>query len=254
MGTLRYRGRPPDTDFTLMAKSAIDARYNAIKVDNAFVNSAVATEALVLSTPAYVDQQDNLRDHLTDVDAADATYLPTSSLGVANGVASLGTDNYVPAGQLPTVQTERRPFLVNASQVLLTAGQEITTVTNKGYEAARLVINDPGYAYIPVFSAYVLGGAVNSAPPSRILGSGSYGQVTVLRSDGVKYAWCFCTPTNVLDYFCAMPFGDTSTNPTSMPPLYGTTNWSMWLGLWSGSTYSFYPGNLKFFCMVYPGF
>jgi hypothetical protein len=254
MGTLKYRGRPPDTDFTLLHKRYTDDHYDAVKVDNAFVNVTVATEAVPLATPAYVDGQDNLRDHIAAVDTADAGYLAATSLGVVNGVASLGSDTYVPSSQLPALTTERRGFLVNASSVLLTSTQEITNTGNKGFEAARLTINDPGYAYTALFFAYAQGGSVQGTQPARTLGTGSFGQISVLRDDNTKYAWCFCNSANVFDTFCAKPFADTTISPTVRPPLYGTTNFSMWLGLWSGSTYSFTPTGLRFFALVFPGF
>jgi hypothetical protein len=237
-----------------VSKRYTDDRYDAVKVDTAFVNSVVATEAIPLATPAYVDGQDNLRDHITVVDAGDAAHLAATVLGQPNGVASLGSDTYVPSTQLPTLTTERRAFIVNASSVLITGTQEITTTGTKGFEAARLTINDPGFPYTPLIFAYAQGGALQAPPASRTLGTGSFGQISVLRDDNTKHSWCFCNSAQMLDTFCAKPFADTTINPTTRPPLYGTTNFSMWLGLWSGSTYSFTPTGLRFFALVWPGF
>lgn len=254
MTGLQYRGRVPDTDFSVLHKKWADDNYDLVKVDAAFVNNAVATEGIPLVSQTYVDNQDNLREKITAVDTADLGYLLATVLGTASGVASIGADGYVPSAQLPTLTTERKPFVVNATEVLMTGTHEVTTLNNKEYRAANLTITDPGFPYIPLFFAYVSGGSLNGVQPSRMLGTGSYGQISVLRSDNLKYAWTLCNSKKALDTFCAMPFADTTINPTVLPPLYGTTQWSLWLGLWSGSTFTFTPTGFRFFAFVWPGF
>jgi len=254
MSGLQYRGRAPDTDFSVLHKKWADDQYDLLKVDEAFVNNAVATEGIPLVSKNYVDTQDNLREKIATVDAADLNYIAATALGNASGVASIGPDGYVPSAQLPTLTTERKPFIVNATEVLMTGSREVTTLNNKEYRAANLTIEDPGFPYIPLFFAYVMGGSLNGPQTTRLLGTGSYGQISVLRSDNLKYAWTICNSKKALDTFCAMPFADQTINPTVLPPLYGTTQWSLWLGLWSGSTFHFTPNGLRFFCIVWPGF
>jgi hypothetical protein len=253
MGTLEYIGRYPDTDFTLVHKRYADAQYAAVKVDTGYVNSCVATEVVPLTSTGYVDAEDNLKDHVADVTATDANYIPLTQLGVANGVAQLGSDVYVPAANLPPLTTERRPFIVNGSG-FFSGTHEVISLNAKEFQAGSLTITDPGFPYIPVFTAVIQGGSVNGNQPSRMLGTGSYGQVSILRSDGLKYGWCICTAQKTLDFFTVLPFADTTINPTVLPPLYGTTNWALWLGLWSGTTYSYTSTGMQFYATIWPGF
>ena len=107
---MKYVGRYPDADFSVVYKDYVDSSYAAVRVDSDFVQQTVAGEAQYLVDKAYVDQQDNFRAKKSQVDAADALYLPKSQKGSPNGIASLDEFGYVYSSQVPsTIVTERTP-------------------------------------------------------------------------------------------------------------------------------------------------
>lgn len=252
--SLQYVGRAPDSDFSVVPKSYVDARYNTIKVDNAYINTSVTAQSSGLVTQSYVDTQDGLRATKTNVDSQDALYAPTSSVGAANGLVPLDNNAYVLSANLPTLVTNRKPVYVPATSITLSGSRDVITTNAREYQAASLSIPDPGYPYIPLLFAQIQGGAVNTAPSGIGLGTASYGQVSILRSDNVKYGWCLCTSSNMLNFHTAIPFGDSTINPTTMPPIQGASTFGLWLALWSGTNYTFTSTDLNFHALVYPGF
>lgn len=254
MSGLLYVGRAPDSDFSVVPKSYVDARYNTIKVDNAYITSAVNAQSSALVTQSYVDSQDALRATKANVDSADAAYVPTSNVGVANGLVPLDNNSYVLSANLPTLVTNRKPIYVPATSVTLSGSRDVITTNAREYQAASLSIPDPGFPYIPLLFAQIQGGAVNTTPAGIGLGTASYGQVSILDSGNVKYGWCLCTSSNYLNFHTAIPFADGTTNPTSRPPIQGASTFGLWLALWGGTNYTFTSTDLNFFALVYPGF
>lgn len=252
---MQYVGRAPDADTTVTPKGYTDTRYAAVKVDNTYVNNQTATQAVNLVTPGYVDTQDAQRALKTAVDAADGNYLPLTQRGAASGVAPLDGTTSIPSANLPTgIQTLRKPVFVPATTTPFTATQVLTTVALKGYKAATLSITDPGFPYIPMFFAMVQCGSLNGTQSDPLLGTGNFGQISVLRdSDDAKYSWTLTGSQKTNDFALCIPFADTTINPTSRPVLTGNQAFSLWFGLYSGSTITFNTPGFNFFCMVYPG-
>lgn len=252
---MKYTGRYPDADSSIAPKGFVDARYDGVKVDSTYVAGEIATQAANLVVPSYVDTQDALRAHKTDVDTADGGYLPLTQRGAASGVAPLDGSAVVPSANLPSgIQTERKPIFLPATTVPFTSTQVLTTVALKGYRAATLTIADPGFPYIPLFFAMVQGASVNGTQSDPMLGTGNFGQIAVLRdSDDAKYSWCLTGSQKALDFSLCVPFADNSITPVTRPPLTGAQAFSLWFGLFSGSTYSFTTPGFNFFCMLYPG-
>jgi len=250
--TLRYVGRSPDADGSVVNKGYVDSRYDLIKVDADYIEDEVATYGLQLTTKSYVDAQDALRAKKSIVDAADAAYIPVTQRGVANGVASIGSDGYIPSGQLPTLQTSRQPIFKNADTVFISGQINLTTVDVKGYRAATLTVADPGYPYHLLSFASVMGGSVNGTSPRPDKGTGNYGQLTVLRQDDVVYGKAITNGNKVVEMTHVLPYGTASTNPSNYPPRTGATVLDLYLGLYGGTTYSFFPTAFQFFCLVYP--
>ena len=252
---MQYVGRPADSDSSVVTKSYNDTRYATLKVDSAYVNSQTASQAVNLVTPSYVDSEDALNAHKTDVDAADANYLPLTQKGAASGVAPLDASTFIPSANVPSgIQTQRLPVFVPATTTLFTSGQQLTTIAVKGYKAATLSITDPGFPYIPLFFAMVQGGSTAGTQSDPLLGTGNFGQISVLRdSDDLKYSWCLTGSQKTNDFSLCVPYADSSVNPTSRPALTGSQAFSLWFGLYSGSTISFNTPGFNFFCMVYPG-
>lgn len=249
----KYAGRAPDSDSSVITKGYTDTRYSTIKVDNAYISTSVANQAVPLTNQAYVDTQDNLRAKKAAVDTADGNYLAKTQIDAANGLVPLDVDAYIPAANLGTVATERKPVYIPGT-ITLSGDRNVSTTTAKEYQAGSLTIADPGYPYIPLFFAQVLGGSVLGTAASRASGTGSFGQISVLRTDDdAKYAWTLCTAHKGLAYHTAFPYADNLINPGTRPPLTGTTNWALWLGLWNGTTYTFNSTGMVFYVLVIPG-
>ena len=249
MTALMYRGRTPDSDSIVIPKSFADARYAATKVTSSYITTAVNNEMINGVTPNYVDTQDNFLAHKSAVDAADAGYLPITVIGATNGVAKLGSDLYIPAAQLPTVQTERVPFFKNADTYFLTgtATHEITTVNPREFQLASLAIPDLGYPYTPLFFAVVRGGSLNGTAVSRVMGTGNYAQISVYKSDNTRYAFTLTAGQQPLDAFTCMPSADVTT------AISGANTFGLWAGLQSGTTYTFSAVGLQFYVLCFPG-
>lgn len=253
MSTLKFVGRPPDSDFSVVHKKYTQARYDTVKVDSAYINSQIALIAPTLVSQSYVDTQDSQRSSKAAADAADAGYLLATQRGVTSGIAPIASDGYIPSANLPTLQTERKPTYTVASTTFLTTTRNVTTTNAKEYQAATMNIADPGYPYYPLCFALIRGGAINvTQNPSRSMGTPSYGQVSILAADNTKYSWCICNSRKVYDYHLAMPFADTTINPTTRPPVEGALTLNLWLGLWGGSIYTFDATGLQFFSINIP--
>lgn len=252
---MKYVGRPPDSDYSIVHKKYADERYAAIDVDQAFITDEIAGQAVPLVTPSYVDTQDALRARKTNVDAADANYLSTSVVGAASGVAPLDTSTFVPAANLPTLVTNRLPTFVPATAISISGDRVVTTTNAKEYQAATLTINDPGYPYVPLIFAQIQGGSTQGTAANRLMGTGAFGQASVLKSDDdAKYSWCLCTASKTRDYHTAIPFADSTINPTTRPPIEGAATFGLWIGCFSGATYTFNSTGLNFYALVFPGF
>lgn len=248
--TLTYIGRTPDADLSVVRKDYADTRYATVKVDTAYVNNAVATEATGLVLPSYVDAGDATRAKKADVDAADANYVLQSDRGATNGVASTDINNFIPSAQLPTVQTSRLPVFKDVDTTSLTGNQQLTVVGLKGFQAASLTIADPGFPYVPLAFAMVQGGSINGTQNANGLGTGNYGQISILRStDDVKFGWMVTSGQKQLDFHTVVPFGTLNTVPA---PINGSLTLNLWLGLYGGTTYTFNPTGLQFWAIAYP--
>ncbi|AON96988.1 minor tail protein [Mycobacterium phage Tonenili] len=254
MSTLKYVGRAPDADFSVTHKKYVTNRYDAVRVDAAYINGKVAEVGASLVTPAYVAAQDAQRATKAAVDAADANYLPVTARGAAGGVVPIDEDGYVPSDMLPTLQTERKAFFKNVDTVLLSGNRVVTTVNAKEFQVAEMTIPDPGFPYIPLIFATIQGAAASAATtPLRHMGTNNYGQLSVLDDENTKYAWAVCGSRKTYDFYTALPFADPTVNPTSRPPVYGPLTLGLWIGLWSGTTFTFNSTGLQFYAICYPG-
>ncbi|ASZ74788.1 minor tail protein [Mycobacterium phage Phabba] len=253
---MRYVGREPDSDYSVLPRRYVTDRYDTIRVDNDFITAELATQASEagLVNQSYVDQQDALRAKKANVDTADANYIPVSQVGATNGIVPLDTNSYIPSQYLPTIQTERKMGYVAAQNIILSGERLCTAINPKEYLAATLTIPDPGFPYIPLIFAHILGGSINGNAANRGMGTGSYGQISVLKSDDTKHSWCLATSHKTLAYHTCVPFADNTVNPNTRPLLEGQSVFNLFLGLWSGNTYTFNSAGLQFYALVFPGF
>lgn len=248
-----FKGRNPDSDHSVAPKKYVDDRYAAIKVDNAYVTGAVAAKATTLVTPGYVDSADASLARKTAVDAADLLYVPAASKGAANGVPSLDGNVFIPAGQLGTVQTARKPAPGGTPTIFLTGDRELLTIAPKEYKVATLTIADPGFPYIPIAFAVIRGGAVNGIQAGTDKGTGNYAQFSILRdSDDQRYGWMVTTGQKQLDSHMVVPYGELVTTPLTIPPTNGAVTLNLWAGLYGGTTYTINATDLSFYAVAYP--
>lgn len=252
---LKYVGRPPDSDASVTNKTWVDTRYGQVKVDNAYVNSEIAAVTTSLVTPAYTDAADAGLAKKAAADTADANYVPTSERGAANGVASVGSDGYIPSAQIPAgLQTIRKPVFKNVDTTFLSGSREVTAVAIKGFRAATLTVADPGYPYQILAFAMIAGGATNGTQASSSVGTGNYGQINVLRqSDDKVYGKTITTGQKVFDHYYVLPYGAVGQTPTTnYPVMTGANSFDLWIGLYGGTTFHFNSTNMVFYVIVYP--
>jgi hypothetical protein len=242
MATVSYRGKTPSTDAALVTKGYIKDRHATLTVNNATIDAIMAPTLANLATQSDVDAGDATRAKKSAVDLADANYLPLSQRGVVNGIASVGADGYVPAAQLPTLITDRSHRLVDASTVNLTgtvstftAGivNENGSITNgKEYQAASLVITDPGFPYLLLPFATVAGRSPNIVSGSYRRGGDTFGKMVILTQNDI--CWGFGAAGNNTNWAIqqAVPFAGQAGVPSNSTAINGTTTLSLWLSNW----------------------
>lgn len=279
MPTLKYVGRNPDSDSTVVPKSYADSQNANLSVTTTIVNNIIASAAVNLTDQNYVDAQDSLRAHKTDVTAADANYVALSQLGVAGGVASLDSSGNLLSGQVPSgIRTDRvatcysvthsgtLPLLGGTPSgttgavgtIMLAPGATHTVATTsvREYQLASLVIPDPGYPWRPLPFAWVQGNSGQAANPgTRQIGTGNYGLLTCCPPSGVSdtvYGLGLCTASFVTDTYALGPYALANQTHASVPAINGGLELDLYGCLWSGTTYTFVGTNLNFFVIVVP--
>lgn len=266
MSGLKYVGRTPAVtgdDLSITPKAYVDSRYNlSLKVDSAAVTTATQAVTNGLTNQTYVDGGTNGsggdagRAHKAAVDAADATYIPVTAMGATNGVATIGSDGFIPSGQLPTLQLVRKPIFKNVDTIFLSGTEEVVATGAEVFRVATLTVLDPGFPYQLLPFAQIQGGSVNGIEPSIQQGTSNYAQINIVRSsDGKIYGKTITSGQKALDFFTVHPYANQNDSPTTtFPPLTGNTVLDLWIGLYGGTTYSFTSTNLVFYTMVYPVF
>lgn len=277
MATLKYVGRAPDSDSTIVPKSYADSQNANLSVTTTIVNNIIAAAAVNLTDQTYVDAQDALRAHKNDVTAADNLYVALSALGAAGGVASLDGSGNIPAGQIPAgVRTDRVAACYSVAHTgtlpLLggtpntTAGaigtinlasgvtHTVSTTTVREYQLASIVIPDPGFPWKPLPFAWVQGNSSSGTNPgTRQSGNGNYGLLTCMPPSGVSdtvYGLGLCTASYVTDTYAMTPYAATNQTHTSVPAINGSLELDLYGCLWSGTTYTFVGTNLNFLVLV----
>lgn len=143
MAELEYVGRFPDADFGLMHKGGVDYRFKQVAVNQDDVDNAVIPRRSELVLPSYVQQQDALLARKSYVDSQDDLRELRTSLGAANGIASLGADGKVPTSQIPALE-DYTPRYFNATSPDNTNWSNQTTTTRTLHTFS---IPYPGYPY-----------------------------------------------------------------------------------------------------------
>lgn len=264
MAALEYVGRYPDSDSVLVPKKYADADNAATAVTNAFIDQQCAVQGANLVTPAWVTQQAANYATQSAVNAANAAYLPLSSLAVANGAAKLNGSGVIPAGQLPALVTNRQALSYNIATTgtnFLGSSSFTTTTTNLNeYIIASIPIPDPGFPWIPWPFVYISAQAAGTPSGSRFVGNGNFGFLTVMPPSGVSntiYGGGVCTDDTVTSWYQLIP-GANATNPQnpitplSNPPILGPLTLNLGACCWAGAGYTWNGPGLVFHITVLP--
>lgn len=251
MSTLKYIGRPQDSDGSLVHKQYVDTRYAQISVDQAFVDSTGNAIASTLVNQAYVDAGDATRAKIAAVDASDANYILATQRGLNNGIAPIGADGTIPAIHYPAdIKTDRAVGFANVSSILLSSRTVLTTTT-KEYQAAIMEIADPGFPYIPMVFGSVRGQCGTKQPQNRRMGNGSIGKMVVLSQSDQVWGAGLATGSFRPQDNIIRPYGAPGQTPGTTTPMTGANTLSIWLSLWKGSTYTFTSENLSFYALLF---
>ena len=263
MSSLQYRGRYPDSDSSLVHKGFADSDNQSIIVDANWVNTTVATAVTSnsLQTPTYVNNQDTLRAHKTDVDAADNNYLPLAALGVAGGVATMDglhlKDSQVPDGVMVN-RVAQIYDLANYGTAYLAPGMThtVTTTTAREYKIASITVPDPGYPWIPLCFG-TIGGYFNGNPdPNRTIGTDNLGQVTVMPPSGVSDTIYAAGALNGIpqrmSYYPFIPHGGLNWTPSNVPVINGSLTLNLYGCCYGVSGFVFSGTGLNYRVLVFP--
>ena len=248
---VKYVGRAPNNDASLVTAGWSDARHTALAVDDAYITASVAAYAASapLKAPAYVDAQDALRATKIAVDLADSQCVPLTDVGAADGVASLDGSLYIPDEQLPELVLSRPGFYAPATVVHLTSEQTLVSTNAKTLKAAPVEITDPGYDYCALPMAHIRGRSVGALGHSRRRGGDSAGRMTVLDADDNLYGGGRTDTSMALATFPVIPTAAVGAFPSVVS---GDLTLDLWLALASGTGYVFSDEGFTFFALVIP--
>ncbi len=100
MSSLQYVGVPPSQSKDIMPRSDTDDILNS-GISRGYVNGRVVDLAASKGTLTYVNTQDGLYAEKAYYQTQDATLVDLSKKGIANGVATIGSNGLIPDSQLP---------------------------------------------------------------------------------------------------------------------------------------------------------
>jgi hypothetical protein len=159
-------------DIASWAKAANKPSYSVSEINGALASSAISDWAKASTKPSY---------SVSEITGA----LASSSKGVANGVASLGSDGKVPTSQLPSYVDDVIEGYKDSSSVIATE----QFVTTKAYSKGQIVVNDNKYyRFITNHTA----GAFNSSEVEEIPQFPTSGETGKIYSDiftNKTYRW-----------------------------------------------------------------
>jgi hypothetical protein len=265
----RYVGRRPENgpDNSFTDKQWVDARRPALGVVNddpsggtgvrrsLYVAAQANAQAAALVDQAYIDGRDNLRAAKTSVDAADELLVPLTDKGVAGGVATLDSNTanpLIPPAQLPTLKTARLVAGADYSGTPTWTEQDVSSTATKLFPAATLSVPDPGYPYLLLPTARVRGRCTAQTHGPRRTGGGSYGKIAILTSADAVLAGGISGGQFDWDWCLAVPYAAKTSVPGNNTPMNGPSTLTLWLSLWSGSSYTFSSTGLSFSALVVP--
>ena len=261
MSSLTYIGKTPDSDSSVITKAFADTTDVSLAVTTAYVNSLIAQQVTSLVTPTYVNQHDALRAHKSDVDLADANYVPLTQLGQANGVATLDSSGNITDSQIPSGIVVDRPTVyydvATQGTVYLAPGTTHTTTSNasREFRIASITIADPGYPWFPLCFGGVQGRAGGTPNADRSHGNGIYGKLVVQPPQGVSniiYALAVAQSDSVFGFHPLIPAGEPGVTPITHPRIVGSLQLDLYASCFAGSSYIWSGDGMTYRIRVVP--
>jgi hypothetical protein len=256
MPGIRYEGRAPDSDSSLITRKWSLDNAAALAVTTSFVNAEIArvVAASNLQTTTYVDAQDGLLAKLSDVQAADALHLASTARGTT--VASLDSSGMLTSTQVPSnLITERTARSVAATAPSFSGSYTCTTTSTREKLLATITVPDPGFPYHPLPFGFVSGQASSTAGLYPWSGNGILGQLTVCppaESGDTIYGVGACSDSPTTGLYPFFPYGASGTTPTNRPAVSGTLRLDLYGCCLEGNGYSFSSTGLTFYVIVIP--
>jgi hypothetical protein len=253
-GELLLVGKAPNSDGSVVDRAYVGGRWGEVKVDLDYVNEQASLYSINMVDTHYVDAGDSGRAKRVDVDAADALYVLKSDKGVVGGVATIGSDGYIPDAQLGTVQTDRIPTYVNGT-IILSGTKTVTTTLIREYVAGTLEIADPGYDYVVLPFAQIQAAPILAVPPATpMTGTPNYGKIAIVGPAPTNevFSQGICSGAAQFDFYTSVPYALKDATPLNVPPRQGDLNLDLCLSLFSGNTYSFSSLGIMLYAFVYP--
>lgn len=257
---LRYVG-PVDTTSTLTTAAYAQADNASTLVTPTWLTQQITDAASSLVTMDWINGRVSAYLSESAVTTALGNYIADSQLGVDNGVAQVAGGGNIPTGQLPTLVTNDLAQCYDATNdgtVFLVPDTTYTVVTNNINEfvLANVVIPNPGFPWIPLPFAYVLGYSSATASGSRLIGTGNFGYLTVteLGTTSPIFASGLCTDDSLPNFYTVTPSVNPSTvvTPLTQVPMQGGATLQLAACNWEGSQYTFSGDSLYFFVLVVP--
>lgn len=255
---LRYVG-PVDTTATVTTTTYAQADNASTLVTPAWLTQQITDAAAKLVTADWITSQ--VSNYLTQTTVTNSltAYVPISQLGVSSGVAQVGSNGTIPASELPTLITNDLAQCYDATNdgtIFLPSDNTYTVTTNNVNEfvLANVVVPNPGYPWIAMPFAYVLG--YSSATPSgnRLTGTGNFGYLTVTQTGETSpiYGCALCTDDPLPNFYAVTPSAPAAATPRNQPALQGGLTLQLSACNFTGSKYVFSGTSLFFFVLVVP--
>lgn len=252
---IRYEGRYPDGDNSLVTKKWTDDTATASAVTTTFITneiSRVVSES-TLQTITYVDSQDALLAKLADVTAADTLYLNTSARNAT--VAGLDGSGMLISGQIPTTVVTDRLARSHVGTASFSGNYTCNTTLTREKKLASVTIPDPGFPYIVLPFGSVTGQAGGTPGVYPWSGNGVCGLLTVCPPAGsgdTIYGLGAATDSPVSTSYPIFPYAASGATPANRPALNGATTLDLYGSCFQGSGYTFYSAGLSFYVIVIP--
>lgn len=252
---VRYEGRYPDGDNSLIHKKWNDDTVAATAVTTGYVNGEIArvVTANALQTTTYVDAQDALVAKSAQVIAADANYLESSARNTV--VAGLDSSGMLTSSQIPSnLVTER--VAVSFTGSLMFSGS-VTANTNSLRERplATATISDPGFPYIPQPFGFVVGRSVSTDVTAPWVGTGVTGLLLVCPPEGsgdTIYGMGACTDSTSYGVYPVFPYAASLATPLNRPAVTGNLTLNLYGSCFEGTNYQFLSSGVYFWVLAVP--